>query len=114
MACILTGCTALAVILWVALAHQHKRINRARAKAQQEAAAQRAALALPVIIVQPDDSAAFGAKLYRTPSGDMRPFSQYIRPAVPPQQQSEAQPAAASSTPRAEQEPPPAAASATH
>lgn len=36
------------------------------------AAARRAALALPVIIVMPDDTAAFGAKLYRTPSGDMR------------------------------------------
>lgn len=126
MACILAGCTALAVVLWVALAHQHKRITRARAKAQQgalagqltallpcipipllvpcavasqrrrweaptsaplphglyrlqtcpfvvaEAAARRAALSLPVIIVQPDESAVFGAKLYRTPSGDMR------------------------------------------
>lgn len=37
-----------------------------------EAAARRAALSLPVIIVQPDESAVFGAKLYRTPSGDMR------------------------------------------
>lgn len=35
MACVLTGCTLLAVALWVALAHQHKRATRARARAQQ-------------------------------------------------------------------------------
>ncbi|KAI7845301.1 hypothetical protein COHA_001144 [Chlorella ohadii] len=108
MACILAGCTALAVLLWVALAHQHKRITRARAKAEQAAAARRAALALPVIIVMPDDTAAFGAKLYRTPSGDMRPFSQFIRPAAPAEQP--AQPDAASSVPAgAEQQQQPAA-----
>lgn len=37
-----------------------------------EAAAQRAAMAVPVIVIQPDESIEFGAKLFRTPSGSMR------------------------------------------
>jgi hypothetical protein len=36
------------------------------------AASKRAAMALPVVVVQPDNSMDFGAKLYRTPSGGYR------------------------------------------
>ena len=36
------------------------------------AASKHAAMALPVVVVQPDDSMDFGAKLYRTPSGGYR------------------------------------------
>ena len=36
------------------------------------AAAKRAALSLPVVVIQPDSTYLFGAKLYRTESGSMR------------------------------------------
>lgn len=74
LAGILAGCTLLAVLLWVALAVQTKRMNLARAKAQRDDAAKRAALTVPVVVIQPDESMEFGAKLYRTESGTMRPI----------------------------------------
>lgn len=87
MAAILTCCTLLAVLLWAALAVQTRRINRARARAAAEAAAQRAAMAVPVIVIQPDESIEFGAKLFRTPSGSMRPIESLRVTSPPPQQQ---------------------------
>ncbi|KAL4443595.1 hypothetical protein ABPG75_011332 [Micractinium tetrahymenae] len=90
MAAILTCCTLLAVLLWVALAVQTKRLNRARARAAQDAAARRAAMAVPVIVIQPDESIDFGAKLFRTPSGSMRPI-EFLRVTAPAQQQPDQQ-----------------------
>lgn len=80
---ILAGCTMLAVLLWVALAVQTRRHTLARAKRQEEAAAKRAAMMVPVIVIQPDESVEFGAKLFRSASGGMWPIEHFLRPASP-------------------------------